>query len=88
MTFLLSFGVASAGSTGKKATDEVMLKQNFQDVELKTVIEAVAKLTGRNYIIDPRVKGKVTLIAPKPMSPESLNETLMSILRVHVMWLF
>lgn len=59
------------------------LKQNFQNVDIKTVIEAVAKLTGKNFIIDPRVKGKVTLIAPEPMPPEALYETLLSILRVH-----
>ena len=65
------------------AEEAVELKQNFQKVDIKVVIEAIAKLTSRNYIIDPRVKGKVTLIAPKAMSPDELNETLMTILRVH-----
>lgn len=64
-------------------SQKVQLTQSFQQAELETVIEAVAKLTGKNFIIDPRVKGKVTLYAPEPMLPEDLYETLLSILRVH-----
>ncbi|NCN44858.1 MAG: type II secretion system protein GspD [Piscirickettsiaceae bacterium CG_4_9_14_3_um_filter_43_564] len=65
------------------AAEAVTLQQNFQQAEIETVIEAVAKLTGRNFIIDPRVKGKVTLIAPGAMHPDDLYETLLAILRVH-----
>ncbi|WP_373019683.1 type II secretion system secretin GspD [Thiomicrorhabdus sp.] len=59
------------------------LKQNFKDADISTVIEAVAKITGHNFVIDPRVKGKVTLIAPEPMEPSALYETLLTILNVH-----
>lgn len=65
------------------AQEAETLKQNFQNVDITKVIEAIAKLTGKNFIIDPRVKGKVTLIAPHPMPPSALYETLLSILRVH-----
>lgn len=59
------------------------LKQNFKQADISTVIEAVAKVTGHNFIIDPRVKGKVTLIAPEPMNKDALYETLLTILNVH-----
>jgi general secretion pathway protein D len=59
------------------------LQQNFKQAEIATVIEAVAKITGHNFVIDPRVKGKVTLIAPEPMGAEALYETLLTILNVH-----
>lgn len=64
-------------------SEQVTLTQNFQQADIDKVIEAVAKLTGKNFIIDPRVKGKVTLIAPEPMHPDDLYETLLAILRVH-----
>ena len=76
-------GSANAEQVNQVNQEKVMLKQNFHNVDIKKVIEAVSKLTKRNYIIDQRVKGKVTLIAPRAMSPNDLNETLMSILRVH-----
>jgi len=82
--FAVSFGLNGVVQAETEyESNNVELNQNFKNVDIKVVIEAVAKLTGRNYIIDQRVKGKVTLIAPKAMSPKSLNETLMSILRVH-----
>ncbi|UQB41716.1 type II secretion system secretin GspD [Thiomicrospira microaerophila] len=59
------------------------IQQNFRDVEIGNVIEAVAKVTGQNFIIDPRVRGRVTLIAPQPMSGEALYQTLLAILNVH-----
>ncbi len=80
--FIISLGLSNV-AIAQANTEELVLKQNFQNVEIKVVIEAIAELTGQNFIIDPRVRGRVTLIAPSPMSPETLNETLMSILRVH-----
>ncbi|MGE4501779.1 MAG: type II secretion system secretin GspD [Thiomicrospira sp.] len=65
------------------AQTSVELKQNFRDAEIASVIEAVAKVTGKNFIIDPRVRGKVTLIAPEPMSAQALYQTLLAILNVH-----
>ncbi|MBN2648005.1 MAG: type II secretion system secretin GspD [Thiotrichales bacterium] len=56
---------------------------NFQNADIEKVIEAVAKITGHNFVIDPRVKGKVTLIAPEGMHPDDLYQTLLSILNVH-----
>lgn len=80
---LMLFNLNGYAQETESQTEQVTLKQNFQQADIDKVIEAVAKLTGKNFIIDPRVKGKVTLIAPEPMHPEDLYETLLSILRVH-----
>lgn len=56
---------------------------NFADADIRTVIEAVAQRTGRNFIIDPRVKGKVTVISQKPMDANALYEVFLSVLKVH-----
>ncbi|WP_296832202.1 type II secretion system secretin GspD [Thiomicrospira sp.] len=68
---------------GLVVANEPTLKQNFRDAEIATVIEAVAKATGKNFIIDPRVRGKVTLIAPEAMSADALYQTLLAIINVH-----
>ncbi len=65
------------------AMAEGALKQNFKQVDIRTVIEAVAKISGYNIIIDPRVKGKVTFIAPAGMKPSELYQSLLAVLRVH-----
>ena len=56
---------------------------NFADADIRTVIEAVATRTGRNFIIDPRVKGKVTVISQKAMDANALYEVFLSVLKVH-----
>lgn len=59
------------------------LTLNFADADIRTVIEAVAQRTGRNFIIDPRVKGKVTVISQKAMDANALYEVFLSVLKVH-----
>jgi general secretion pathway protein D len=63
------------------AGDEITL--NFKDADIGTVIETVSQVTNRNFIIDPRVKGKVTVISAQPMDAKLLYQTFLSILEVH-----
>ena len=56
---------------------------NFTDTDINAVITAVAKLTGKNFIIDPRVKGKVTVITHKSMTKDEVYEVFQSMLKVH-----
>jgi general secretion pathway protein D len=56
---------------------------NLKDADLETVIATVAEVTGKNFIIDPRVKGKVTVISSKPMSADEVYQTFLSLLEVH-----
>jgi general secretion pathway protein D len=56
---------------------------NFKDVDINSLIETVADLTGKNFVVDPRVKGKVTLVSSQPMSGDELYEVFLSILQVH-----
>lgn len=66
---------------GGYAADEITL--NFKDADIGTVIETVSQVTNRNFIIDPRVKGKVTVISAEPMDAKLLYQTFLSILEVH-----
>ena len=61
--------------------DQVTL--NFRDMDIGALIEAVSKVTGKNFIVDPRVKARVTVISAKPMSPQKLYEVFLSILQVN-----
>ncbi len=61
--------------------DEVTL--NFRDADLVAVINSVSQITGKNFIIDPRVKGKVTVISSKPLNEDEVYNVFLSILQVH-----
>ena len=56
---------------------------NLKDADLETVVATVAEVTGKNFIIDPRVKGKVTVISSKPMNANEVYQTFLSLLEVH-----
>lgn len=66
---------------GPALADSITL--NFKDADINTVIETVSETTGRNFIVDPRVKGKVTVISAEPMDSNGLYQTFLSILEVH-----
>ena len=56
---------------------------DFQDADLRTVIQAVAEFTGKNFLVDPAVKGKVTVVAPEPLAEEEAYRVFQSVLEVN-----
>ena len=55
---------------------------NFVNADIPSVIKAVGELTGRNFIIDPRVKGTVMITSAKPVSRHQVYPILLSALRM------
>jgi len=49
---------------------------NFVNAEIDSVIKAVSQITGKNFLVDPRVKGTINVVSGKPV-PSSLAYTLL-----------
>ncbi|MGQ0502630.1 MAG: type II secretion system secretin GspD [Panacagrimonas sp.] len=81
---ILHRGLIAAALAGALLTHvaraEVTL--NLKDADIGTLIQTVSEVTGRNFIVDPRVKGKVTVISSSPMDSEGLYETFLAVLQV------
>lgn len=56
---------------------------NLKDAEIATVIGTIAEITGKNFIVDQRVKAKVTVISSRPMNKDEAYQVFLSILEVH-----
>ncbi len=56
---------------------------NLKDAEINALVESMSVLTGKNFIVDPRVKGRVTIISSKPMDEKELYEVFLAVLGVH-----
>jgi general secretion pathway protein D len=56
---------------------------NFQDADIHALINAISQITGRNFIVDPRVKGKVTLVSGTKLDPDEIYQVFLSVLEVH-----
>ncbi len=67
--------------TTPAAADEITL--NLKDADIRALISTVSKFTGKNFIIDPRVKAKVTVVSANTLTPEAVYEVFLSVLQVH-----
>ncbi len=55
---------------------------NLRDADITSVISTVSEMTGKNFIVDPRVKGRVTVISSRPMEADEVYQVFLSILNV------
>ncbi|MDQ6951782.1 MAG: type II secretion system secretin GspD [Mariprofundales bacterium] len=56
---------------------------NFKDADIRAFIEFVAGFSGKNFLIDNRVKGKVTIVAPTPVPDDAAYAIFLSVLEVN-----
>lgn len=53
---------------------------NLQDADILSVIAEVSQETGKNFVVDPRVSGKITLISSKPLRQGEVYQVFLSVL--------
>jgi general secretion pathway protein D len=71
------------GLPGGVLAQEAAITPNYRNVDIGTVIEAVSAVTGKNFIVDPRVKASVTMVSNTPLSADAFYEAFLSILQVY-----
>jgi general secretion pathway protein D len=64
-----------------RAADEPVTL-NFVNADIEAVVKAVAEMTGRNFVLDPRVKGVVNIVSARPVPVSLVYPTLLSALRL------
>jgi general secretion pathway protein D len=72
----------SAGAEKTSVTADGLVNLDFADVELAVVIDTIAKLTGKNFVYDDRVRGRVTIISPTPIPVAQAYTVFESVLQV------
>ncbi|MGA1496837.1 MAG: type II secretion system secretin GspD [Steroidobacteraceae bacterium] len=80
---ILMLSAALACSGAATAQQGPAITPNYKDADLGQVIEAVAQVTRKNFIVDPRVRAQVTMLSTTPMSPAAFYEAFLAILQVH-----
>ena len=81
MTCLLT--CMSATAQQQPPAPQATITPAFRDAELTEIIDAVATITGKTFIVDPRVRAQVTIRSSTPMTPDAFYQTFLSILQVH-----
>jgi general secretion pathway protein D len=81
--FVLALCGGLAGGVAYAEKDGAEVTLNLKDADIATLIATVSEVTGKNFVIDPRVKGKVTVISSSPMTANAVYATFLSVLEVN-----
>jgi general secretion pathway protein D len=65
------------------AQQQSTITPNYKDADIRQIVEAVGAVSGKNFILDPRVNAKVTMLSSTPMSADAFYAAFLSILEVH-----
>jgi len=84
-TLCLAPSATCAQSARKTAADSAarFVTIDFNDVDIGVFIKFISELTGKNFVIDRRVRGKVTVISPSRISVQEAYRVFESVLEVH-----
>ena len=72
-----------ASGAGQKRRSNKAISMDFEQVDIKVFIKFISELTGRNFVVDDKVRGKVTVLSPDKISVEEAYKVFESVLEVH-----
>jgi general secretion pathway protein D len=83
---LIAIGSATAADDKARprpvSAAEESVTLNFVNAEIESVIKAVSQITGKNFLLDPRVKGTINVVSGKPVPSSLAYPLLLSALRM------
>jgi general secretion pathway protein D len=80
---LVSVAIPAPQQPKAQPQEGATITPNYKDADLGQIIQAVGEVTGKNFIIDPRVNAKVTMVSSTPMSPAAFYEAFLAVLQVY-----
>jgi len=80
---VLAIVASIAAAQQQPPPSQQKITPNFKDTDIQQIAEAVAMITGKTFLIEPRVRAQVTLISSTPMTPDAFYQTFLSILQVY-----
>ena len=70
----------SGGSASVRPSEPVTL--NFANAEIEAVARTLATITGKNVVVDPRVRGQINLVTDRPVQPAAAFQQFLAALRL------
>src|SRR5215469_18735126 len=66
----------------RRASGENLITMNFQDVDISVLAKFISDITGKNFVIDEGVRGKISIISPTKVTPEQAYSIFKSVLQI------
>ena len=82
-TAAITASLALTGVVTPAQAQEGTFTLNLKNADIHSLIQTVSRQSGRNFVVDPRVKARVTVVSSTPLNSEELYETFLSVLQVH-----
>jgi len=84
LALLVVSGPAFAAETTSAAPagDTDLVTLNFVNADIEGVVKVVGEITGKNFVLDPRVKGTVNIVSSRPVARTLVYEVFLSALRL------
>jgi len=71
-----------AGHAFAQSTEPDLVTLNFVNADIEGVVKAVSEITGKNFVLDPRVKGTVNIVSARPIARALVYDVFLSALRL------
>ena len=71
------------GDGARGTSGDNLVSLDFDNVDLKVFIKYVSEITGRNFVVDDKVRGRITLISPTKIRVDELERVLESLLELN-----
>ncbi len=75
-----ALAVHAAGRVSEESPN--MITMNFQDVDISVLAKFISEITGKNFVLDESVRGKVSIISPTKVTPQQAYAIFQSVLQV------
>lgn len=80
-SIFVALTLVSASANAPAQTDKFRL--NLVDVEILSLIRTIAEQTGKNFVVDPRVSARVTVVSGSPVDARELYDLFITVLNAH-----
>jgi general secretion pathway protein D len=69
LAMLVCMAVPGFGAQRQTGNQKNLITMNFKDVDISTLTQFISRITGKNFVLDDSVRGKVSVIAPAKVTP-------------------
>jgi general secretion pathway protein D len=73
---------AVPGPAVVESDGERYITMDFQDVDIAVLVKFIGEITGKNFVMDERVQGKVTVVSPTRITPDEAYQVFQAVLQV------
>src|SRR5271167_2241012 len=73
---------AASAELPAPGSSENLITMNFQDVDISVLAKFISDITGKNFVVDEGVRGKVSIISPTKVTPEQAYSIFKSVLQI------